>query len=164
MSWIRLCGVTSAVTPRGLKQNLGVWWWTPHFVVGRRRMSSKDRMSFLVSISNILSGLRQCGAEESTWHLKPYIPGFKARFKSRFYHFLVTWSQIKYLTHMDLSFSFCKMGIMILWIKVLWGLNEALSVPGISKFYVFYPFLVYLGVVSSFTSSVVRITVTVHIF
>lgn len=42
-------------------------------------MSSKDRMSFLVSFSDMFFRVNQYGIEERDWNLKP-----------QFYHFLVT--------------------------------------------------------------------------
>lgn len=157
MSWIHLCGVTSAVMPRSLKRNLGVWWWTLHFAVSRRRMSSKDRMSFLVSITVTLSGLQRCGAEERA-RIQAGVQILVLPFPSHLVSGII-------VTHRKFSFSFCKMGIMRLRIKMLWGLKEAWYVLGTKQVWFLLPFSSWVRPgLYSFASSVVRITETLRIF
>ena len=74
-------------------------------------MSSKDRMSFLVSITVMVSGLQQCGAEDRAWILAR-VQILVLPFPSHLVSGII-------LTHLKFSFSFCKMGIMRLRIKML---------------------------------------------
>lgn len=157
MSWILLCGVTSAAMPRSLKRNLGVWWWTLHFVVGRRRMSSKDRMSFLVSVTIMVSGLQRCGAEVRPW-IQAGVQILVLPFPGHLVSDII-------ITHLKLSFSFCKMGIMRLRIKMLWGLKEALYMLGTKQIWFLLPFSSWIRPdLYLFASSVVRITENVRVF
>ena len=74
-------------------------------------MSSKDRMSFLVSVTIMVSGLQRCGAEARPW-IQAGVQILVLPFPGHLVSDII-------ITHLKLSFSFCKMGIMRLRIKML---------------------------------------------
>lgn len=90
--WIRLSGLTSAQMQENLKRSPGVLWWTQHSITSKKRMSSRGRTSFLVSISKLrvsleTTGCRKCTREPDILCLEEWMAQFRIiRLKEHFCH------------------------------------------------------------------------------
>lgn len=90
--WIRLSGLTSAQMQESLKQSPGVFLWTQHSIRSKKRMSSRGRMLFLVSISKLhvsleTTGCRKCTREPGILCLEERMAQFRIiRLKEHFCH------------------------------------------------------------------------------